>query len=91
MATPSMSAWAQSFINSPTGPKTTHFWGPVANWGFVIAVSLKRLLKLEACETSAREKKNYTMRSNNFWFNKCVLLHKYLIGSCRYEKSSRAN
>lgn len=27
------------FINSPTGPKTTHFWGPVANWGFVLAVS----------------------------------------------------
>jgi len=23
--------------NSPTGPKTTHFWGPVANWGFVLA------------------------------------------------------
>jgi hypothetical protein len=22
-----------------TGPKTTHFWGPVANWGFVLAVS----------------------------------------------------
>jgi len=21
------------FINSPTGPMTTHFWGPVANWG----------------------------------------------------------
>ena len=20
-----------------TGPKTTHFWGPVANWGFVLA------------------------------------------------------
>ena len=28
------------FINSPTGPKTTHFWGPVANWGFVLAVSV---------------------------------------------------
>jgi mitochondrial pyruvate carrier 1 len=28
----------RAFINSPTGPKTTHFWGPVANWGFVIAV-----------------------------------------------------
>ncbi|KAK9904213.1 hypothetical protein WJX75_006887 [Coccomyxa subellipsoidea] len=27
----------KAFINSPTGPKTTHFWGPVANWGFVIA------------------------------------------------------
>lgn len=27
----------QSWINSPTGPKTTHFWGPVANWGFVLA------------------------------------------------------
>lgn len=24
-----------SWVNSPTGPKTTHFWGPVANWGFV--------------------------------------------------------
>jgi hypothetical protein len=29
-----LSAWAAS----PTGPRTTHFWGPVANWGFVIAV-----------------------------------------------------
>ncbi|KAE9447973.1 hypothetical protein C3L33_20138, partial [Rhododendron williamsianum] len=27
----------RSFLNSPVGPKTTHFWGPVANWGFVIA------------------------------------------------------
>ena len=26
------------WVNSPTGPKTTHFWGPVANWGFVAAV-----------------------------------------------------
>eukprot|EP00440_Ansanella_granifera_P061344 gb/GFBE01066503.1/.p1 GENE.gb/GFBE01066503.1/~~gb/GFBE01066503.1/.p1 ORF type:complete len:232 (+),score=29.25 gb/GFBE01066503.1/:1-696(+) len=24
-----MAGW----INSPTGPMTTHFWGPVANWG----------------------------------------------------------
>lgn len=27
----------KAFLNSPVGPKTTHFWGPVANWGFVIA------------------------------------------------------
>lgn len=33
-----MSARLMQFINSPTGPKTTHFWGPVANWGFVLAV-----------------------------------------------------
>lgn len=26
-----------AFINSPVGPKTTHFWGPVANWGIVLA------------------------------------------------------
>ncbi|KAF0973863.1 hypothetical protein FDP41_007250 [Naegleria fowleri] len=25
------------FWNSPVGPKTTHFWGPFANWGIVIA------------------------------------------------------
>jgi hypothetical protein len=24
-----------ALINSPVGPKTCHFWGPVANWGFV--------------------------------------------------------
>ena len=29
----------KAFWNSPVGPKTTHFWGPVANWGFVAAVS----------------------------------------------------
>ncbi|KAI7735459.1 hypothetical protein M8C21_017817, partial [Ambrosia artemisiifolia] len=27
----------RAFLNSPVGPKTTHFWGPVANWGFVVA------------------------------------------------------
>ena len=25
------------FLIGPTGPKTIHFWGPVANWGFVLA------------------------------------------------------
>jgi len=29
----------QAFLNNPVGPKTTHFWGPIANWGFVAAVS----------------------------------------------------
>ncbi|KHN40700.1 UPF0041 protein YHR162W-like protein [Glycine soja] len=27
----------QAFLNNPVGPKTTHFWGPIANWGFVAA------------------------------------------------------
>ena len=36
----SMMSMARTFINSPTGPTTTHFWGPVANWGFVIAVRM---------------------------------------------------
>ncbi|KAI3985672.1 hypothetical protein MKX01_033955 [Papaver californicum] len=27
----------KAFLNSPVGPKTTHFWGPIANWGFVAA------------------------------------------------------
>ncbi|KAJ0520036.1 putative mitochondrial pyruvate carrier [Helianthus annuus] len=26
-----------AFLNSPVGPNTTHFWGPVANCGFVVA------------------------------------------------------
>ena len=38
------------WIHSETGPKTTHFWGPVANWGFVIAVSARpsRLAPVDA-------------------------------------------
>ncbi|XP_058091183.1 mitochondrial pyruvate carrier 1 isoform X2 [Magnolia sinica] len=31
-----MSAF-RAFWHSPVGPKTTHFWGPIANWGFVAA------------------------------------------------------
>ncbi|CAI9113097.1 OLC1v1013638C4 [Oldenlandia corymbosa var. corymbosa] len=27
----------RAFLNSPVGPKTTHFWGPVGNWGFILA------------------------------------------------------
>ena len=27
----------QAWVNSPAGPRTTHFWGPVANWGLVLA------------------------------------------------------
>lgn len=30
-------AMLRAWISSPTGPKTTHFWGPVANWGIVLA------------------------------------------------------
>ena len=26
-----------AFWNSPVGPRTTHFWGPFANWGYVAA------------------------------------------------------
>ncbi|XP_021800969.1 mitochondrial pyruvate carrier 1-like [Prunus avium] len=32
-----MASSFRAFLNSPVGPKTTHFWGPVANWGFVAA------------------------------------------------------
>lgn len=33
----SLGARFRAFVNSETGPRTTHFWGPVANWGFVLA------------------------------------------------------
>ncbi|TVU06069.1 hypothetical protein EJB05_49261, partial [Eragrostis curvula] len=32
-----MAAAIKTFWNSPVGPRTSHFWGPVANWGFVLA------------------------------------------------------
>jgi mitochondrial pyruvate carrier 1 len=32
------------FLRSPTGPMTTHFWGPVTNWGLSLA-ALKDMSK----------------------------------------------
>eukprot|EP01112_Ceratiomyxa_fruticulosa_P009961 TRINITY_DN2614_c0_g1_i1.p1 TRINITY_DN2614_c0_g1~~TRINITY_DN2614_c0_g1_i1.p1 ORF type:complete len:109 (+),score=15.52 TRINITY_DN2614_c0_g1_i1:384-710(+) len=32
-----MTSLVKQLWNSPMGIKTTHFWGPVANWGFVLA------------------------------------------------------
>ncbi|OEL17245.1 Mitochondrial pyruvate carrier 1 [Dichanthelium oligosanthes] len=32
-----MSAAFKAFLKSPVGPKTTHFWGPVSNWGIILA------------------------------------------------------
>ncbi|KAI3671420.1 hypothetical protein L1987_87157 [Smallanthus sonchifolius] len=37
LLTRSFMSFFRAFLNSPIGPKTTHFWGPVANWGFVTA------------------------------------------------------
>lgn len=30
-------AFFRALLDSPTGIKTVHFWGPVANWGLVLA------------------------------------------------------
>ena len=30
-------SYLRSLWNSPVGPRTIHFWGPLANWGFVVA------------------------------------------------------
>jgi len=35
-----MSTALKAFLNSPVGPKTTHFWGPVSNWGIILAVRI---------------------------------------------------
>ena len=32
-----MASGFAAWVNSPAGPRTTHFWGPVANWGLVLA------------------------------------------------------
>ena len=52
----------RAFIDGPTGPKTTHFWGPVANWGFVLAVRATR----ETRATRAR-RATETTRDDDGW------------------------
>ena len=54
-----MSAFS-AWIRSATGPTTTHFWGPVANWGFVVAVgphshAQAAPARVPGCERAARE------------------------------------
>ena len=34
-----------AFLHSPTGPMTTHFWGPVANWGLAASGMYDAALK----------------------------------------------
>jgi len=33
------------FVRSETGPMTTHFWGPVANWGIVLSAAYDAYFK----------------------------------------------
>jgi len=53
----------RAFINSPTGPRTTHFWGPVANWGFVLAVRRRRDDATTRRDATRRRKRNETKRN----------------------------
>ena len=57
----SLASRLKAFVDSPTGPKTTHFWGPVANWGFVLAVSCcestRRSISFCALEKKKKKKK----------------------------------
>ena len=41
----------KAFWDSPTGLKTTHFWGPVANWGFVLAGLADSQKPAEVCSS----------------------------------------
>lgn len=61
----------KAFWNSPVGPKTTHFWGPVANWGFVAAVLLSSpvplLLSLEKFRIFLFPQCNFTSDYSDSW------------------------
>lgn len=39
-----MLCFSRARSHSPTGPKTSHFWGPVTNWGISLA-ALKDMTK----------------------------------------------
>jgi len=45
----------KAFWDSPTGLKTTHFWGPIANWGFVVAgiADTSKPAEVRACAANA--------------------------------------
>jgi len=40
-----MASAVMKFIRSETGPMTTHFWGPVANWGLVVSATYDSYFK----------------------------------------------
>lgn len=69
-----MASTFRAFLNSPVGPKTTHFWGPVANWGFVAAVCVFTLI----------EKIHSTPRLS-FQLTFCVSVGLEMTGACGHE------
>lgn len=68
----------KAFLNSPVGPKTTHFWGPIANWGFVAAVCFPVVtVKIATLANDLLAYKSVTLRPCEifyFYFFSLVLL-----------------
>ena len=54
-----------AFFNSPVGPKTVHFWGPMANWGLVGAAMA------DANKPAERISRNMTL---TLFFYSCMFM-----------------
>ena len=76
-----------SFVNSPVGPKTVHFWGPAANWGLVVAGMMDANKPPEYI--SARMTATLTIYSWMFMrFAWMVKPRNYLLFACHFANSS---
>ena len=76
-----------SFLNSPVGPKTVHFWGPAANWGLVGAGMLDANKPPEYI--SSRMTMTLCMYSMMFMrFAWMVKPRNYLLFSCHFCNAS---
>ncbi|KAL4282948.1 hypothetical protein GQ457_16G031620 [Hibiscus cannabinus] len=79
-----MASSLRAFLNSPIGPKTSHFWGPVANWGFVIAglVDMKKPPEMISGNMTTGEKYSsndfsWSQDSNYYLIFRCVAMCIY--------------
>jgi len=76
-----------AFLNSPVGPKTVHFWGPVANWGLVLAGIL------DANKPPEKISRNMT---TVLFFYSCMFMRfayrvtprNYLLFACHFSNAS---
>lgn len=69
------------FLNSPTGPRTTHFWGPLTNWG----ISLAALKDMSKPPELVSERMTLALMIYSLLFMRFALLvqpRNYLLFSC---------
>eukprot|EP00405_Crypthecodinium_cohnii_P024607 CAMPEP_0206487530 /NCGR_PEP_ID=MMETSP0324_2-20121206/41700_1 /ASSEMBLY_ACC=CAM_ASM_000836 /TAXON_ID=2866 /ORGANISM="Crypthecodinium cohnii, Strain Seligo" /LENGTH=234 /DNA_ID=CAMNT_0053966037 /DNA_START=85 /DNA_END=789 /DNA_ORIENTATION=- len=71
-----------SWITSPTGPMTTHFWGPIANWGLSLSAIYDANMKGPEIINERMSATQVVYSALFMRFAWCVEPRNYILFSC---------